>query len=129
MADRRGRSRPHHCCHCQASSQMSGRSLGWRILAVAFLLNVAWEMIQMFAYAYMPVRSLRSLAACSLAALGDGLYVVALYWAGRLLKRDIQWVRRLTARRITIVLACGLSFATIVEHTARLHQFWQYQKH
>lgn len=128
MADRRGRSRPHHCCHCQASSQMSGRSLGWRILAVAFLLNVAWEMIQMFAYANMPVRSLQSLAACSVAALGDGLYVVALYWVGRLLTGDIQWVRHLTARRIIMVLACGLGFALVIEHIALLHRFWQYRK-
>ena len=107
---------------------MRDRSLGWLVVAVAFLLNLAWEMIQMFSYANMPVRSLQTLAECSVAALGDGLYVVALYWAGRLLTGDIQWVGHMTARRTVIVLACGLGFALVIEHMALLHRFWQYRK-
>jgi hypothetical protein len=107
---------------------VSGQGLSWRILAVAFLLNVAWEMVQMFAYAKMPTRPIESIAECSVAALGDALYVVALYWAGRLLLRDAQWVAHLTAQRMIVILACGLGFAVIVEHIALLHRFWRYAK-
>jgi hypothetical protein len=95
---------------------------------VAFLLNVGWEMIQMFAYANMPESSLWSLAACSVPALGDALYVVAVYWAGRLLTRQPRWTAHLTARRVITVLTCGLGFSILVEHIALLHGFWQYRK-
>jgi hypothetical protein len=67
-------------------------------------------MAQMFAYTNMPARSLWSFAGCSVAAVGDALYVVAIYWAGRLLVRDTHWVAHLTAGRMIIILICGLGF-------------------
>lgn len=129
MADRRGRSRSHRYCHRQARSEVTDRGLGWRVLAVAFLLNVVWEMIQMFAYANMPARFFGSLAACSMAALGDGLYAVAVYWVGRLVTRDARWVAHLNARRTAVILVCGLGFAVIIERIAVFHRLWRYGQH
>jgi hypothetical protein len=107
---------------------VSGGGISWWVLAVAFLLNVGWDMAQMFAYVNMPVLSLRSLAECSVAALGDALYVLALYWIGRLLTRQPLWAAHLTARRMISVLICGLGFGLVIEHIGLLYGFWQYRK-
>src|SRR5437764_11955385 len=107
MGDRRGRSRPINRCDRPTFSEVSERGTSWWVLAVAFLLNVGWEMTQMFAYVNMRVLSVRSLAECSVAALGDALYVLALYWIGRLLTRQPLWPAYLPARRMITVLICG----------------------
>lgn len=67
MGDRRGRPRPYHSRNHQIASEVITRGITWLVLAVAFLLNVGWEMAQMFAYVSMSVTSRRSLAECLLA--------------------------------------------------------------
>src|SRR5881392_683257 len=85
-------------------------------------------MTQMFAYVNRRVLSVCSLAECSVAALGDALYVLALYWIGRLLTRQPLWAAHLTARRIITVLICGLGFGLVIEHIGLLHGLWRYRK-
>jgi hypothetical protein len=107
---------------------VTGRGISYRVFAVAFLLNVGWEMAQMSAYVNVSALSLRSLAECSVAALGDALYVLALYWIGRLLTRQPLWAVRLTARRMITILICGLGFGLVIEYIGLLLGFWQYRK-
>ncbi len=81
---------------------------GWRVFAVAFSLNLPWEMGQMFTYAGMSQTSFRSVAMCSAAAVGDGVFALVVYWAGSLISGNPKWIFRMTPGRL--VLNCGSWF-------------------
>jgi hypothetical protein len=105
---------------------MKASAVGWRVLGVAFALNLAWEMAQMFAYAGLSRASFRSLATCSAAAVGDGVYALLVYWAGSLMRGDPTWIFRITLIRLSAILAVGFMTAVIIERAALSGSFWQY---
>lgn len=97
-----------------------------RLFVVAFALNLAWEMVQMRAYAGMSRISLPSIAICSAAAIGDSTYVLLLYWAGYILVADKAWISRITPVRLLVILAVGFLVAVILERIALQASLWQY---
>lgn len=126
MGDRGRRSHLDCCSNRQASAEVKPAGTGWRILAVASALNVAWEMAQMFAYAGMSRVSFRSLGMCSAAAIGDGVFALVLYWAGVVISGDPKWVFRMTLGRMSVIVAVGFVAAVIMEKTALSGSLWQY---
>lgn len=105
---------------------MTPAGTGWRIFAVASALNLAWEITQSFAYGGTAWKSFRTLAMCSAAAIGDGVFALALYWAGVIISGDPKWVFRMTAGRLSAILAVGLATAVIMERAALSGSLWQY---
>ncbi len=99
---------------------------GWRVFAVAFSLNLPWEMGQMFTYAGMSQTSFRSVAMCSAAAVGDGVYALVVYSAGSLISGDPKWIFRMTPGRLSSIVAVGFVAAVIMEKAALFGSLWQY---
>ena len=97
-----------------------------RLFVIAFALNLAWEMVQMRAYAGISWISLPSSAICSAAAIGDSTYVLLLYWAGYILIADKAWISRITTIRLLLILAVGFVVAVTLERIALLASLWQY---
>ncbi len=126
MGDRGRRSHLDRCSDRQASAKVKAAGVGWRVLAVAFALNLAWEMAQMFAYVGMSRMSFRSIAQCAAAAIGDGTYVLVLYWAGSLISGDPKWVCHITRVRLSAIMAVGFVSAVMMERVALSGSFWQY---
>ena len=97
-----------------------------RLFVIAFALNLAWEMVQMRAYAGISWISLPSSAICSAAAIGDSTYILLLYWAGHRLSADKAWISRITPIRLLVILAVGFLVAVTLERIALLASLWQY---
>jgi len=84
------------------------------IFAVAVLVNYAWELAQSPLYAEMD--DLRvNLWHCFLAALGDGVFVLAIFGAGALVFRRADWFVRPGLRGYWTMLAAGLVIGVLVE--------------
>lgn len=124
MADRRGRSHIACCLDCETHAEVALRSL--RLLLIAFVLNLGWEMTQMFTYAGMTGISFRSIATCSVAAIGDALYVLVLYWAGYLISGDRLWFAPIKSFGLWAIAAVGFVIAVILERVALFSALWQY---
>ena len=99
-----------------------------RLFLIAFALNLAWEMVQMRAFAGMSRISLPSIAICSAAAIGDSTYILLLYWVGYMITADMAWISRITPIRLWGVLAVGFVFAVIMERIALRDSWWQYAR-
>ena len=99
-----------------------------RLFFIAFALNLAWEMVQMRAFAGMSRISLPSIAICSAAAIGDSTYILLLYWVGYMITADTAWISRITPIRLWAILAVGFVVAVTMERIALLASLWQYAR-
>src|SRR5439155_395100 len=88
--------RPSPLARCRTRVVVWHSRSRWLYLAAlavsAFILNWAWEMVQMPAYAEMAGRPwLDTVRTCTLAALGDVAITLGIYGAGALAMRDLGW--------------------------------------
>ncbi len=126
MGDRRGRS--HFIDHrdCQAPTQITMSGLGGRLFGIAFALNLAWEMAQMFAYANGNAFSIHSLLTCSGAAVADAFYVMCVYWIGRAIRGTPVWIFQLNFLSVFLIASSGLVTAFIFERVVLIEHWWRY---
>ena len=93
--------------------------------AVAVLVNYVWELAQ--APLYVGVELPAAMWHCFIAALGDGLLVLAIFAAVAIATGDMDWYVRPGMRGYTALAAAGLAVGFAVEwwglHIARR---WQY---
>ncbi len=75
-------------------------------LVLAFLLNFAWEVVQMPLYKDASF-NLQSVAFCALASIADAIMVLLIYLCFALLYKKPLWVEELTASRIFLVMIVG----------------------
>lgn len=80
----------------------------------------------MFAYEQFAASFLEASLICGLASIGDAVYIVALYWLGRRITRDRNWIAHLNGRRILAIAGAGLISATVVEWVALMLGRWSY---
>ena len=127
MGDRRGRSHSIDSAGCQGSPEVAIRDVNWRILGTAFILNLAWEMAQMFAYAGMSQVSGRSLIVCLGAALGDALYVMCVYWIGKAIRGTPLWICKLNVRSVIAISLVGILTPAVIERFGTAERLWAYR--
>jgi hypothetical protein len=84
------------------------------VFAVAVLVNYPWELGQ--APLYVEMDDLRvALWHCFIAALGDGVLVLAIFVAGAMVFRRADWFVRPGLRGYGVMLAAGLVIGVLVE--------------
>lgn len=83
-------------------------------IVFAFLLNLAWELIQIPLYKN-PVYDIDHIAFCTLASLADVLMVLLLYFGLALIFKDPFWIQFLKLHRIVIVVLTGGAGAVLSE--------------
>ena len=127
MGDRRGRSHSIDRGGCQDSPKVTIRDVNWRILGAAFVLNLAWEMVQMFAYAGMSQVSGRAFIVCLGAALGDALYVMCVYWIGKAIRGPSLWICKLNMRSVIAISVFGILTAAGIERFGIAEGLWAYR--
>ncbi|HEV8439527.1 MAG TPA: hypothetical protein VGT40_15660 [Methylomirabilota bacterium] len=86
-----------------------------RLLAIALPLYFVWEMAQAPAFTGMPQGWWAATAVCALAALGDGVIIVALWALGTVLWRDVQWFVPPRWTRYAVVVLVGIALQATIE--------------
>ena len=81
---------------------------------VAFILNFAWELVQMPLYKNAPY-DLAHIAFCALASVADVIMVLLIYSCFALIYKNPLWVKRLTAFRIVLLMLVGGLGAIVAE--------------
>lgn len=84
------------------------------VFAIGVLVNYPWELAQSRLYADMEdVREV--LWHCFIAALGDGVLVLAVFAVGAIMFRRADWFVRPGARSYAVMLGAGLVIGVLVE--------------
>lgn len=84
------------------------------VFAIGVLVNYPWELAQSRLYEDMDdVREV--LWHCFIAALGDGVLVLAVFAAGAIMFRRAEWFVRPGARGYAVMLGAGLVIGVLVE--------------
>lgn len=83
-------------------------------LVLAFLLNFAWEMIQMPFYKDTSF-SVQNVAFCALASVADVIMILLIYFCFALIYNNPLWVQELTAPRILLIILVGALGAIVAE--------------
>ena len=84
------------------------------ITVLAFLLNFAWELIQIPLYKN-PSYNIDHIAFCALASLADTIMVLLLYFVFAFIFRNQLWIQHLKWHRILIVILVGGTGAVLAE--------------
>ena len=84
------------------------------IIVLAFLLNYAWELIQIPLYKN-PAYDFKHIAFCALASLADVLMVLLLYFGLALIFKNPFWIQPLKLYRVVILVLIGGAGAVLSE--------------
>ena len=92
---------------------------------LAFLVNFAWELIQIPLYKN-PVYDINHIAFCALASLADVLMVLLLYFTIAIIFKSPFWVKSLKIYQVIIVALAGGAGAALSEKRHLLLGSWAY---
>ncbi len=92
------------------------------LFAVAFGLNLIWEISQTFAFEMSGVSGGKMLIFCTFAAVIDGIVTVIIFWLMHKFIEDINWKFYLAAA------VFGAVCAVFFEQTAFTFNLWSYDK-
>lgn len=82
----------------------------------AFLLNFPWEFLQVPLYADMAqMPHWQAVKACSRAALGDVVIMLAAYWAVSAIARSRHWIPSRSPRQLALLVGVGVSITIVIE--------------
>lgn len=90
------------------------KSLIVKIFVIAFILNLAWELLQGPLYLGYSYTS-EHMSFCALASVADAVMVVLLYFAFTLIYKNVFWVSELTVPRILLIVLIGGIGAILAE--------------
>ena len=96
-----------------------------RLFFIAVALNFAWEMAQMSLYASTG-SWVQNSAECVRASLGDGGIALAIYTAGAVLFRRLDWFRQPGGRGYAVMFSVGVILAAAFEMAALRSGRWAY---
>lgn len=96
-------------------------------LVLAFLLNFAWEVIQMPLFKDASF-NIEHIAFCALASVADAIMVLLIYFCFALIYRNPLWVENLTLPRILLLMLVGAIGAIIAEMRHVSAGSWAYGK-
>jgi len=94
-------------------------------LVLSFLLNLAWEVIQLPLYKDA-VFNIQHIAFCALASVADAIMVLLIYFCFALIYENPLWVEELTAPRIFILMLVGVVGAIAAEMRHLSAGTWAY---
>lgn len=86
----------------------------WRITWFSFLLNLAWEMLQMPLYHNMSL-DLQSILFCALASVADTIMVLLIYYGFALIYNDSWWMIKPKIYQLIILIFIGAAGAVLAE--------------
>lgn len=86
----------------------------FRVAILAFLLNFAWELIQMPLYEGSSY-SISFIAFCALASVADAIMVLLLYLGFAFILKNMFWVEFLNTQQIVFVIITGGTGAILSE--------------
>ncbi len=96
-------------------------------LVFAFLLNFAWEVLQMPLYKDASF-DIEHIAFCALASVADAIMVLLIYLCFALIYKNPLWVQNLTLLRILLLLLVGAIGAIVAEMRHVSTGNWAYGK-
>ena len=94
-------------------------------LLLAFLLNFAWEVIQMPLYKGASF-NIEHIAFCALASVADAIMVLLIYFGFAIIYKNPLWVQNLTLPRILLLMLVGGVGAVAAEIRHVLAGNWAY---
>ena len=97
------------------------------VFIVAVFLNYVWELAQAPLYVGLERYGAAVLWHCFVASLGDGIMVLLIYLAGRIILRRLDWFERPGVSGYVVMLSTGLLLALSVEWLGlRVLGRWRY---
>ncbi len=90
------------------------KRVSYLIIAFSFLLNFAWEMLQMPLYEGMEP-GIQTTLFCALAAVADALMVLLIYYAFGLIYKSPLWIKHLNYVRVILLILTGGLGAVLME--------------
>lgn len=97
------------------------------VVVLSFLLNFAWEVIQMPLYEGTSF-NVQSVALCALASVADAIMVLLLYYFFAFIYKEPLWIQKLLATRVFALVVTGLTGAILVEIRHVSSGSWSYAK-
>ncbi len=94
-------------------------------LVLAFLLNFAWEVIQMPLYKNA-LFTIPHIAFCALASVADAIMVLLIYFSFALIYKDPLWIQNFSLSRILVLMLVGAIGAVIAEMRHVSAESWSY---
>ncbi len=98
------------------------------IALAAFLLNFAWEMLQMQLYTGMNTRNLWDWYLCFRATLGDVVVTLLIYMVARVVFGGWNWAEQLDVAKFIWIEFIGAAIAIYFEISALKSREWSYSK-
>jgi hypothetical protein len=96
------------------------------VYAIAFVVNLIWEMLQMPFYEGLRFDDLRSYLICLRAAFGDANISLVVFVLGRFLFGKWDWPQKLTFVKAHYAGALGAGIAIGIERHALAKSRWAY---
>ncbi len=94
-------------------------------LVLSFLLNLAWEVIQLPLYKDASF-DIQHIAFCGLASVADAIMVLLIYFVLALIYKDPLWIKHLNLRRTLIIVLIGGTGAVLAEMRHLSQDNWAY---
>lgn len=112
----------------KAGNQQDFMQLFWSITAYSFILNFAWEMLQMPLFQNMSL-DLQSTLFCALASVADTIMVLLIFYGFALLYNNNRWMMRPKPYRIALLVIAGGAGAVLAELRHINLGTWSYSTH
>jgi ATP/ADP translocase len=111
----------------QSHNRGAFKRLTYLIIASSFLLNFAWEMLQMPLYKGMTL-NMQTATFCGVASIADVIMVMLLYYAFAVIYKDAFWAQHFTPLRILLLLLVGAVGAILAEMLHLANGNWKYSQ-
>jgi hypothetical protein len=103
------------------------KGLTYLIITTSFLLNFAWEMLQMPLFEGIEM-NMQSAVFCILSSLVDTLIVLLLYYVFVIIYKELFWNRHFIVQRILILMVAGSIGAILTEILYLSAGSWKYSR-
>lgn len=110
-----------------ASVRLSPASTTLLVFIVAVLVNLPWELAQIGLGLFADI-SRREMVFCLTCSLGDGVLVLLILGAGRLMFGTLDWFVRAGFREYVLMISVGAGLAITIELVALSGGVWQYER-
>ncbi|MBC7383842.1 MAG: hypothetical protein H7296_12760 [Bacteroidia bacterium] len=100
--------------HKKASDKKAFSSYVLHIIVFAFILNLAWELIQLPFY-NKSLYDVRHISFCALASVADIIMVLLIYFSLNFIFSGSNWIQHLTWHRMVLIIFIGGTGAILSE--------------
>lgn len=109
----------------KTTNKSNYKYLIFTIFILAFILNLAWELLQGPLYSGYSFNA-QHISFCALASVADAIMVVLLYFFLGLIYKDALWIRNLTVTRVLVIILIGGIGAIVFEARHIMVASWVY---